>query len=1033
MNVDWNRIKNGCHGFERMALEFVKEHFPNPSWHKTKETRDGNKDGIAYVFGYQASNDDTEQWWMEAKYSTQKQYLTRYRLDSTIVSAILQGNVKRVIFVTNILVRSKTISDIRTALLESTQCEKVSFCSRYMLEYWLGQKHNRYQEFFDCAQDTSIDLPEKPFIIEEIEFYEKSSNPHAFCEPVFELETDVTYIGHFSLFSPVECSVRLKKSKKSVGIRIYGSHTFHLSIGENTLQFEIQITSKAIKKQICMFEIDGLELFPAQQVRFIQSQNMKYDLPSQMALIDSLEYSLRRFLHSPRFQIHAVNGSNGVGKSSVLLHLANSNAISKSYFFNARFSSSSILNSRLLVDIVFFILFPYLDPDAIDEQYITSLANRQVSADLISLINRKDSFEALLNFFPQCAGEHNLLPTEFHVNKRIIFLDDVEKLDSIATQFLFELLAEMHQKEIPLFCIITSIPSLLRSKQFTFLKERCYVYERTLALELADVGEVLRQRGYNVFPENYLGHFPQTTIIELLTFALYIEDSHSSELRLDEFIAQFRLFQLSDIVELHIKNRFSNAFTILPSCRALCESIYYSYRPYRLHETDDQLRNEIAFLIEQGLIRYDQYHCLVPAQETYRTIFRKSFPKTVKTNVINSPYDDPESLRINLETCYDIAILEQSAYAVMNLWSKNQYHTLVYILQELFENNNMRIEFENRLQNETQFLNLYFIYTYAANQQSYVSTPILHFRRILSRTTESCLCVEKDICLRTNWELAVIDFDNLNYTKALGRVKSIVALLRDMQHQGYIKCSLLDCEKYHEAMTIKSLVEMELIGEQHNGEYDSRLNCSRDHGFLDRHNNTLIRLSLARITHNYCKSMEDLAKGCNYYLTNHSENSKMYLFGQFSYLYFQVIYDNRLDLFDEVLRIHERMKINQYNNHRKRLFAISTFFFYIGNTKRACNYLLKESYMTRELSKRSQAFFYETDALLELSKGKCSAAIKSLERAALLFKHLPNYSCIPLHNIHLLESSANFEMEYEFWKGSDMKPTTYYLDPRITW
>ena len=133
MNINWETIVDGFRGFEKLALEFVEENEPQNgcSWKPTKETRDGNHDAIlarevsdtpkpdfAVFVGY-ANNVDV--WWMEAKYSAEatqeNSIISRYRLDATIVSAILSRNISKIIFVTNLEIASKTIADIRKALI----------------------------------------------------------------------------------------------------------------------------------------------------------------------------------------------------------------------------------------------------------------------------------------------------------------------------------------------------------------------------------------------------------------------------------------------------------------------------------------------------------------------------------------------------------------------------------------------------------------------------------------------------------------------------------------------------------------------------------------------------------------------------------------------------------------------------------------------------------------------------------------------------------------------------------------------------
>lgn len=113
MNISWETIVDGFRGFEKLALEFVEENEPQNgcSWKPTKETRDGNHDAIlarevsdtpkpdfAVFVGY-ANNVDV--WWMEAKYSAEatqeNSIISRYRLDATIVSAILSRNISKII------------------------------------------------------------------------------------------------------------------------------------------------------------------------------------------------------------------------------------------------------------------------------------------------------------------------------------------------------------------------------------------------------------------------------------------------------------------------------------------------------------------------------------------------------------------------------------------------------------------------------------------------------------------------------------------------------------------------------------------------------------------------------------------------------------------------------------------------------------------------------------------------------------------------------------------------------------------------
>ena len=113
-------------GFEDLAREYVKDvfSFPYGEWKETSTTHDGNKDAYTIIIGFHPNLLENEVWWMEAKYSTERMYLSRFKLDATIVSSIFNRSVSKIIFVTNIEIKAKVISDVRTALYNGTSCKR---------------------------------------------------------------------------------------------------------------------------------------------------------------------------------------------------------------------------------------------------------------------------------------------------------------------------------------------------------------------------------------------------------------------------------------------------------------------------------------------------------------------------------------------------------------------------------------------------------------------------------------------------------------------------------------------------------------------------------------------------------------------------------------------------------------------------------------------------------------------------------------------------------------------------------------------
>ena len=67
------------------AREYVKDvfSFPYGEWKETSTTHDGNKDAYTIIIGFHPNLLENEVWWMEAKYSTERMYLSRFKLEYT--------------------------------------------------------------------------------------------------------------------------------------------------------------------------------------------------------------------------------------------------------------------------------------------------------------------------------------------------------------------------------------------------------------------------------------------------------------------------------------------------------------------------------------------------------------------------------------------------------------------------------------------------------------------------------------------------------------------------------------------------------------------------------------------------------------------------------------------------------------------------------------------------------------------------------------------------------------------------------------
>lgn len=251
-DIDWTKIKNGSKSFEELAREYVKDvfSFPYGQWEETSTTHDGNKDAYTIIIGFHPNLLENEVWWMEAKYSTERLYLSRFKLDATIVSSIFNRSVRKIIFVTNIDIKAKVISDVRTALYNGTSCKEAYFCTKKALEFWLYKNPTIYKTYFDNPLpllSSSKDL----FVSEDINIY-STLNKMRDVTSLNNIITNKLYEAHFKLVS--NCNQKIVISSARKGIKRISASSVDIQQGENPLvvQFIVEDIFLIIKNNLLM-------------------------------------------------------------------------------------------------------------------------------------------------------------------------------------------------------------------------------------------------------------------------------------------------------------------------------------------------------------------------------------------------------------------------------------------------------------------------------------------------------------------------------------------------------------------------------------------------------------------------------------------------------------------------------------------------------------------------------------------------------------------------------------------------------------
>lgn len=129
--------------FEELALEHVRDVYPEFTWRSTPLTKDGGKDAIGEL---SLRDNISEIYWMEAKHHPTNHSIGKYTLDTHLVSAFFSSEVKRLHVVTS---GSLTTNFLHRAHLFSKEHSFIfAFSDREAVEAWLAARRDLVHEYF---------------------------------------------------------------------------------------------------------------------------------------------------------------------------------------------------------------------------------------------------------------------------------------------------------------------------------------------------------------------------------------------------------------------------------------------------------------------------------------------------------------------------------------------------------------------------------------------------------------------------------------------------------------------------------------------------------------------------------------------------------------------------------------------------------------------------------------------------------------------------------------------------------------------
>ena len=1031
----WDKLIDDFHGFEELAVEFLKSKYKGINWMQTQPTRDGNTDAVAIVMGYQAKEKSPVQWWMEAKYSNTNKRLSRYRIDSTVVSAIIDGNVHKVAFVTNIEIDTKTMADIAEALKHSTNCTDVEFYTKYSLEYWLLTNLKFYDKFFGNYKHSLPILVDEYIISQDITYYNVLTEHLSFKEPQQELVIGNEYIAYFSIFSPKEMVLSICIASNLKGIKFLSKvKNIPIKQGENTLNFHFLLKEnygykKSKRSDIPMpaFRIGQKNIPSYKYVPVSHKNTIKLNLESQKSLLMQLQRYYCQYLKEHCPFIVSICGNSDVGKSMILENFIVGCSLKNGRFFYYEFTESIKENARILLYLLMYILIPYIAPETIDESYAEHIENTEVKSFILNFINYKDNDENILLYISKLLGNISLFPNKILINTRTIILDNIHLLDNKSAFLVSKIISEVYEKNLPVFIIICGQQFFYDSKPYEYLRTQCVIHHIDLEINIKDILKACKIPDEGKYDLSVLDTFKMDAVGLLLFYRYMMAESRRIN-TLEELIIALRLFWSSSIIEQHILDKFKTMRAQNEKYQYILDKIYWSCSPININEFSD-LNSELKELMAQDLIKYNIDGNIISKYALYQFYYKEHFLPTIEN--LNYITGTPEDIRIKLLTSPDRKILLNCMENISNLFDSKAYFTIDFILKNVFCSKR-EVALKNIL-NSIDYYKLYYYYAYAAHQNGVTDACQTIFTKIYDETNSSYDIELLHISLKCIWELGVIAYEKMLYNEVFHWKNCAVKTIDKIQDICHEKKEASNYINYHDFMVLDTLINKEQDLNDDDNIYETRLHHMEICNFQYRALSFSARYALVLCTHNIEHSIELLQITGQKILELYGEDDKHYLWCQFYYNFYMMVWQKDNSYLPNVINYHEKMREDQYGNYRKKLYAIAAYLYSINDLANGNKYLFQDSIFPYEARERYQAFYHETMALYEAINDNIQDAIDHLDKAIILFNNLERYISIPLHNKQLLVENKFSTSNISFLFGPNMDAFTYYIDLYSAW
>ena len=1033
-----------CHNnFELLAVEIVKQ-ITNVKWEHTKWAADFNHDAYALVSLYRDNN--KSKWWLEAKYSysNDSKKITRYRLDATIVSKLLEEKsqsteggkaaVSKIFFFTNTIIPWKVKSDISNALrMMKKRCTAV-FYEREDIEFWLHCHKDVYEKYFTDTISETIESNNNIYIgknIEIIPSYYRFLNYHYIASDYIKLVYGTTYIVSLNIYKDNKLKLKVSAPK---GIKLISQAKE--SASNNSIEFKIKITEKPANPLV--FTINGQKTEP---ISFEYEEYEQIDIVAHKKIISSV----REFTTSPDHRPCSallILGKNATGKTTLLHHIMEE-MDTQNFFIS--FEYDYYTNIIYLCKFVFNLFLPYIDYEDIDQLYISELKKThgfgfELLEDIKALISYVQQ-----NKYDERKIEEKILqlrlifPQKIPHTTNILFIDNIQRLSIVDGIFFQKIIESLEISSFSIRIVAFGNTFFQDNKLYNEInrlklpKSTCGNGEFICEVTIDDVIKHFNR----IFNAKINFSFKQqifTDLFEINEFIKYVKENEICIKDNNSFILEFSRYKNRDEAVLAIQDYIKKS---LSKCnelsRNLMEEIYYTPGsvPYIVDNEPEEYRMAKETLLGMNLIKCALIeNKLEPYHETYRNIYMRFYDNR-NHNDLSSILGKQEGLIVDLNFSNSHETRIEAAKKLCKLPHKYP-STVLYALEPMFTRVDDLHEKFIRLFGEDLFFELFHAYAVSCAYNSTNISGSSQHEKIIQLAEKFDSYKVRAIALISRYERLNSKFDGLYldeaktyYNDFLKQYNQLTFFIQDdvewkvrlLHAQAiniYIKCTEEDISAESEFLELRKQYVKQPIASFHH--------------FLDCTARFAQLLYVIDINKAYKYTQQ------SFLLMNSpkvSTDDKQLKGISFQLEYIEMIRDGTNEHLPELLRKYHDLGNGFRVKQRKVRCALLSACLKFDDYKTANSLLESEIQIISPRRMRLDMFFKQALALYSLKVEKnIKKALNMLNEAYKLVKTIPTYSRIITHNIQLLKRIKTIPNQFEFAISKEFNPEVYYIDPR---